>query len=507
MGCPGVVEGGPARLGHGHERSSIGALLLMAQPLVLNIVSIPATAYIVRTLGPGGYGEWAIGASLVAVTAVMANLGLRTLFIRSIAQNPQQAPAALAEQLGLRALLGAGAGLAALAICWALRYPPLVLACTAIQSLGLVFTSVTGAAGDLLQAFQRFRAYAAASLVSGFVLTAASVLAMWLNTGPVGLAVSYLSGSLVSALLLLLYIRRSLFRPYVRWDVARFVHLLRETRILAAQQLLVAVQSRAEQMLVPKLLGIEAFGYFSAGSMPANRLDMVPDGMVCAFYPAISRTSSEDHEKAADQVTRLMVMSLTLTLPIAILVTFLAPSISRILFPRNAQVCEQVLVITIWSLPLLGISYPLACALQATGRYVAVARLAMWATALSALLTVTLVLTQGLLGASLAALIRPAMLVLFLSPLFVRSFPSVPRRVPLGRIGLCGAAMAGLLWMSSGLEATTLVKVLLGSVLGCIGYGLALLATGVVSTGDISSALRLRVVAPSPHYSPDAGEL
>ena len=46
--------------------SALGAVCMMLQPIFLNLLSIPATAYIIRGLGALGYGQWMVGVSLVA---------------------------------------------------------------------------------------------------------------------------------------------------------------------------------------------------------------------------------------------------------------------------------------------------------------------------------------------------------------------------------------------------------------------------------------------------------
>ncbi len=84
------------------NRNVVNALYLIVQPLFLNAVSIPATAYIIRRLGPLGYGQWATAVSIVAVLGFVTSLGLRPQFIRAVAQDPENASEMLSHQLGLR---------------------------------------------------------------------------------------------------------------------------------------------------------------------------------------------------------------------------------------------------------------------------------------------------------------------------------------------------------------------------------------------------------------------
>lgn len=108
------------------RQSLVGASFLIAQPLLLNALSIPATAYIIAKLGALDYGQWSIALTLIASTNILTNLGLRSSFIRSVARDPKIAPQAFGEQLGLRALLALVAGATALGLSAALGYPTLV---------------------------------------------------------------------------------------------------------------------------------------------------------------------------------------------------------------------------------------------------------------------------------------------------------------------------------------------------------------------------------------------
>ena len=70
---------------------ALNSLVLAAQPFLLSVLSVFATAYIIRGLGPVEYGRWATAAALTGATGIFANLGLRPLFIRSLAGCPPSA--------------------------------------------------------------------------------------------------------------------------------------------------------------------------------------------------------------------------------------------------------------------------------------------------------------------------------------------------------------------------------------------------------------------------------
>src|SRR5262245_23185588 len=114
---------------HALRRSIVNAAYRSAQPILLNLISLPAMALIIRKLGTTGYGQWTTATTLVTTLGFMTCLGLRGPFIRSIALDRSSGAAALAEQLGARMVLTAVVFFAILIACLCLGYSPTVLQC------------------------------------------------------------------------------------------------------------------------------------------------------------------------------------------------------------------------------------------------------------------------------------------------------------------------------------------------------------------------------------------
>lgn len=410
----------------------MGAAWLILQPLALNALTVPATAYIIRRMGPEGYGLWGISAGLVATVLFLTSLGVRPLFVRAIAQDPSRAPEAFAEQLGLRTLLACGAGLVALAACLILRYPPVVLACTLIGAVGLVCTAVGSSVTDLLYARERLGESAGITFAAGLLLTASSVLAAWAGWGPVGLAGAYVVGPAASAVLSLWLVRRKFFPVRVRWDLGRFRALIRESRALAAQVTVGSLGTNAEALLVPKLLGATIFGYFSAGMLLPNRLTVISDGIGTAFYPVLSRKWAEDRREAGAEALRFFGLSVGSCSLMAVCGWLIAGPAAQILFPEDPGTCRTVIAITMWGLPLYAVADGMFQCLNASGHHSLQARRTILATLVGLGVTLLLISRLGIVGACLSWLVRPSIAALFYIPAFWKVFG--PYLIP-GKIG------------------------------------------------------------------------
>jgi O-antigen/teichoic acid export membrane protein len=422
----------------GSSRTVIGAVCVILQPVLVSVVSLPVTAYIIATLGPLDYGQWAVALTLVTSSAVLTNLGLRSYFVRAVARDPESAPEAFTEQLVVRMLLSIGAGCTAIAASYAMEYPALVHQCTAVLAVGAIFTSMAGVVSDLLQATERLPSLATINFVGGILPTLAALAVLWLGGGPLGLACAYLIGPFVTGLLSLVLVHRSLFPVRVSWRPRRYWALLKQARVLALQYVVGTLGTHAENLLVPKLVGLAPYGYFAAGTLLPRRMEVVPDGLATAFYPIMARTYHESRHKAIVTVKQFGLLQIAACLPPAMLVFALAGPISKLLFPESPDVCKMVIQISVWWLPLTGMAQAMGYAINAAGRERAEARVAIAATLVGLTLSVFFITKYGLVGACFALVARAAVGVLLRIPVFASTL--MPSRIE----GAAGANAAGL---------------------------------------------------------------
>lgn len=426
--------------------SLVGATSLAAQSLILNVLTVPVMAYIIRGLGASSYGQWATAASLVAATGFFSNLGLRGPFVRLVARDPAAAPNAFAEQLGSRLILSVIAGGIAIVACLALRHSLIVVECTAVAAIGMVLSGMCATVADLLQASHRLTLLAIANLIGGLVLTIASVAAIRFGRGPVGLSGAYLLGPFSAAALLILIVQLKFFPVRVRFHPRRLWELLKASRFFAAQYGVHSLGANAEPVVLPNFVPHATFGFFSAGTLLGARLAIIPDGLSTAFYPAMAAAYHDSPVRASRSVMRWITLTLVVCMPVAVLVAFIAAPIAKVLFPGQAAVCERVICITIWALPLTGVNLILGSALNAAGKDPSQAKLLSLAGAFHLFLVFLLVSRFGVWGACASWVARPVVQAAICLPCFVRTFSPRLSELPLARILACTAVMAAPMW-------------------------------------------------------------
>lgn len=411
------------------RRSLFGGACISLQPLVLNAISLPVMAYIIRTLGPTAYGQWMMATSLIATITVLSNLGLRGAFVRQLAAHPESTEPELAEQLGLRLTLGTLAGVTALALAIGLGYPGIVLTCTGLCGVALVLNTVASTLVDVLQSRHRLVVVAGSNAVSGLALTAASVVAIGWGTGPVGLGIAYLVGPVISVATLSAAVRRQHLRVGVRLNLSRFKALVIRSRFFTAQQVLASLSANVDSLVLPRLFGASTFGFVSAGMLPVSRLGVIPDGLCTAAYPLLVQGFGRDRATGRRLAFRYASLIVAVCVPVALGVTLLAGPISAILFPADPLTCRIVMTISVWALPLMGLESALGFSGNAAGHDAEQARAYLGGAAGATLLTLVLIARFGWLGAAWAV---PARHLVRCGFLLACQF----------RVGRAGAAMA-----------------------------------------------------------------
>lgn len=456
------------------RRVGVNSVWLIAQPLFLNVVTLLAMGYITRQLGKSGYGVFNDGFAIVALYAPLANLGLRTVVVRDLAE--QRADAArvfgayLALRLGLALLV---AGLVAAYFAW--RPPGMQRGVVVmLAALSMLLQVLTQSLGDRFRASERMRPVAVAEMAGGLSLTALSVLALALDFGLVGFTVAYVLGTGIG----LAVITRS-YLPAFGWprpnlDRALMRGQLRQARPFIVMQWVAGVTDRPviDIRLLMETAGAAVTGSYSAVALLVNRLGVIPQGVTGALFPAVAAGYAERRAEVEQTVRGAMLYLAIATVPLAVAVSFVAGPVVRLVFGAEYASAAPALAILIWVVPLLGPNLLMYDCLAAVRRQNVAAAITLAGGIGLIALYALLIPRFGAVGAAASLVAKEALLFVVLLREMRRSFTEP---VPLGQLGKAGLAL-GLMAAPLALVATSTSLLLqLGAVAGGAGlYALAL---------------------------------
>jgi O-antigen/teichoic acid export membrane protein len=258
---------------------------------------------------------------------------------------------------------------------------------------------------DVLQALHRSVSVSVITFISGLVLTLAAVIIAFLGGGPLAIAASYCFGP---ATLLALTLRRvkQIYPIRIRFSLGTMKQLLVRSRGFTAQQILNSVPVHAEAFLLPQIVGFTRFGFYSAGTLLPSRLGVLPDAVCTATYPLLCQQFKMDRDQGIRNSTYLSLIVTAGAFAMALVGALCSGLIARVLFPAHPELCQFVLLVTIWTLPLSALDACIGYAMNAAGADEAQARASLPAAACNVLLIVLLMTQMGVAGACIAMPLR-----------------------------------------------------------------------------------------------------
>ncbi len=417
-------EGGSIQGGRHVARNSAW---LIGQPLALNVISIGSTAFIARTIGPTGFATFNIGMAFALMFAPLTNMGLRALTVRHLAQNREGERVYLGTVLALRLVL------AMVAFGMVMLAAPLGSDSQATRNVAsvaafvLLFNTVVGVLSDGFHAREDMGRPARAAMVGGLVLTIASVIAVASGGGPTALALTYLLGPAINAVILWHYAGQIGIRPTLTWNPPEFRRLLAEALPFFGQGLLDSFSGRLDLFLLARTVGEANLGGYTAATGLLGRAAIVVDGSATALLPSLARLRTTNPEQATPLMRTMLLWLMALTLPLAVGIAIAAPEIMSLLYGSKYLDGAPVLAIACFTLPLTAAAVVLGHGLFVVHRNRLVVGTSMASTSATTAMLIPATLTLGLTGAPIARVCGRLLLVILRTPAALREYGKVWR--------------------------------------------------------------------------------
>jgi O-antigen/teichoic acid export membrane protein len=483
-------------MGDGIVRNATFAL---AVQITVSVFSAALTLFLVRSLGPAGYGLFALSVAIGIMLALLAELGISSSAARFVAERrgdrdamASVMAAALRLKLPLSALVSlallAGAGTIADAYDNdALRWPLRAIALALFgQSLAALF-------GGSFVAQGRVALNLRLALSTGAVELGTSVALVLLGAGATGAAFGRAAGWSVAAMLGLVYTVRVLGRRAVRLRgraLGGGREIVRYAGALAVVDTAVVLFDQVNALLIGAFLTAPAVGLFQA-PMRLTTLLLYPGYAIAnGVAPRLARGSHGRPNAEAMQIAFRVIVLFQAAL-LAPVVIWAGP-IAELLFGEEFAESADVLR---WLAPFVLLS-GLAPLVSLGANYLGLARrrapIAIAAVLVNVVAAVVLIPSIGITGAAIGtslayAIYVPAHVWICWRALDLRLWPIWGTVVR----SLTAATAMGVVLLLAGTETLSVAEWIAGTLGGGAAYLGVLAVTGELTAGDFR-ALRRR---------------
>jgi len=462
------------------------SLWLIAQPFILNVVSLFAIAFVVRALGKSDYGKLTLALSFIAMFLPLANMGLRAVTVRAIAQDRERASSFTHKVLASRALL-AIVTVAVVALCVNLMaYEPRTRLVVYIISGTILTQAVSSTLQDVFQGFERMSYVAYSQFIGGVLVPLGSVAMVFAGYALLAVSTVYLAASTLTMVVAWRLAVRVVGTIEFEFDLAFFKDSLSRAAPFFWPTIVTVMGAKAGTIILSLLADDASVGLYGAANSLVERLAIIPDGICTAIYPTMVVLHRESPRECMRLFRRFFEYLMMLGLPIALGAALLARPIMLLVFGSSYVVAAPVLSILAAGLCvnfLTSIQWWTLGVIHEERRYAMVSVIATSSYVVANLILVPLLREQGTAWANLAgAAATLFVLSCLIKKLYVRETIKWSRLL---RILLANVLMAALVRLMQ--ESNLAITVAVGGAT----YGAALLLLGVVTLDELKRARAL----------------
>jgi O-antigen/teichoic acid export membrane protein len=158
--------------------------------------------------------------------------------------------------------------------------------------------------------------------------------------------------NMAGSILTLLFIKNKYLRPELsmQWDYFKVV--ARGGLPFALTSIFVGIYFNIDTVLIAKITGDQAAGLYRAAYNLIIPLTMVTATLCSAVFPYISMNYNKRKDSVQKIITESMTYLLMISLPIAVMFSFLSKDIILFLFKPEYEASKTILIIVGWFLPI-----------------------------------------------------------------------------------------------------------------------------------------------------------
>jgi O-antigen/teichoic acid export membrane protein len=298
------------------------------------------------------FGQYTFITSIIAVFIPFSYFGMQRIVIREIARNKDEAGEYLGAAIILRTLLSLIVIIGVTVLLPFIKLPYEAVIAIYIFALSEIFMSF---ADVFISAFISFEKMVY-DLILNIIISLSGIVAIgsvvFYDLGFVNLFLAILSPSIAACIMGYIITIKRFVRPKIRINYPLWRYIIKESFPLFISTLFVQAFLRVDVFVLKALRNLSEVSLFFAPYTLVVRLQMIPQTIVMAFFPVLSRLASTDRdsfEKSYEKIFRLLFI---LSLPIAVVTTVLADKIILLFFGSNFKEATISLQILIWAINL-----------------------------------------------------------------------------------------------------------------------------------------------------------
>jgi len=307
-------------------------------------------AWVARYLGPTQFGSYSYLLATVNIIASFAGLGLDSMVVNEIVNNPQRSSTIISTTFTLRVLSGILSFLICVCIFFFLKH----------DEINLFYVGVILALVPIAQSLNTIEFYYQAQVASRIAVISNSIAYILMSICKI---IAILSGATLMVFaaitsieimlggLFMLGSYRKMSKQHLTFaiDKALAKYLLQKSWPLIFAGFMITIYMRIDQIMLGEMVNDYAVGTYSAALKLSEIWYFLPAIICTSFFPSIIEAKKLGQEVYFRKFQRLFDMLFFMSVSIALLVTFSSGLIIDILYGDQYTDAALILAIHIWT--------------------------------------------------------------------------------------------------------------------------------------------------------------
>ncbi|WP_334946624.1 oligosaccharide flippase family protein [Nostoc sp.] len=380
------------------------SLSMIVNRLAQSITAFVLTASIARTLGAEALGQYLLAYSYYFIFVGIASQGLKTLFTRELAREPQKTPVYLMSGTWLQLIFSFFSYGVLVIVVFLLPYSSKTSTICYIMGLTIIPFALSNITEAIFQAQEKMHLIAISTVPVYIVRVIIMIWAMHLKYGIESLgAILCFSETLILVIEWIFIIRL----VKIEWQIdGNFVlNTIKNARTFFAIEGIAVLNGRV-QILILSLLGNEFLvGLFGGITQLLLPFSIIANSITLAMFPRFSKAVDQGRDRQRQIAENVIEILLIMALPLLIGLLFFGKDLLILIYNPSFAQADLALRLSAIALVFLPFIRSLAYVLVANGFEIINLREVVITTTLGSLGGVALVSQYQLLGAALMALL------------------------------------------------------------------------------------------------------
>lgn len=383
---------------------------------------------------PELFGQYSLIIAFLGFFIFLNDFGVSTLLIREISRDGSRMQEYLGNALALKIALSVLALALTVIFVHLLGYPPEITLPLSIYAVTILIGGIgsTFSIAFQVQLRQEFE------VITEFIerIPYLGVILFVMFTFPKEEAMVPLFAGLVLCVLISNIVKYFLFRRLVsaglRFDFGLWKSFLKSAWPFAAMTLLTAIYGRIDIIMLSKMAGETAVGFYSSGYRLTDMLTYIPAALTISLFPLMSRYHKTSREKLVNMHSLAFKYLAMLTIPLAVGTTLLSGKILFLIYGPEFFSGEPLaplnLIILTWAVLFTFLNYVNNYLLNSINREKAGLLVLLGGIVVNVLLNLLLIPAYSYLGAAFATLVAEFFVFLVFTALVRKVlYPVTPR--------------------------------------------------------------------------------